>query len=61
MEDLIIHSCSSDAMLLLNNLEEEPVILNGVSLVCFSHCKSRQLTADDMLLDMQPYLINANS
>jgi len=61
MEDQFIHSCLSDAMLLLNNLEEEPVILDGASLVCFSHCNSRQLTADDSLLDMQLYLINANS
>ena len=46
MEGLFIPSRLSDAMLLLNNnLEEEPVILNGASLVCFS-----QLTANDSLL-----------
>ena len=51
MEGPFIPSHLSDAMLLLNNnLEEEPVILNGASLVCFSHCNSRQLTANDSLL-----------
>ena len=50
MGGLFIPSRLSDAMLLLNNnLEEEPV-LNGASLVCFSHCNSRQLTANDSLL-----------